>query len=363
MLKKLLIAGGIVLLLIIGALVWLSQSMKPSATSIYEYIADHPEDCSLVLHRDGEELVSISADIARPLASSVKTVIAIEYAHQAAAGLIEPNEMISLSELEHYYISGTDGGAHPAWLKHDASEIYDDKVSIANIVKGMIWFSSNANTEWLQDRLGLVNINNRLDSLGLSSHQDLIYLVSSQALDKDESNLRGDLDMKESLRAMSQDEYAQACERTHAKLKADTSYAKSCGLSPLPLQRVWSDRLTSASAADYLKIMKMLNSKTDFTPEVYEYLETPMQAVMSNPANSTWLKHSGGKGGSTGWVLTKAMYATDSQDHTTELVYFMDNLGVIKNMQLQASINEFEKSVLQSEEFRQKLLATVLSKK
>ena len=84
-----------------------------------------------------------------PLASTVKTIIAIEYAVQAAAGKINPDEEVGISELEKFHVKNTDGGAHPKWLDFVKNKINDDKITVREIAKGMIRFSSNANTEWL----------------------------------------------------------------------------------------------------------------------------------------------------------------------------------------------------------------------
>ena len=55
----------------------------------------------------------------------------------------------------------------PGWLKLVNDKIVNDAISIREIAKGMIKFSSNANTEWLSKKLGLEQINNRIDSLGI----------------------------------------------------------------------------------------------------------------------------------------------------------------------------------------------------
>eukprot|EP01034_Spumella_vulgaris_P007163 gene7163-9124_t len=68
-----------------------------------------------------------------PLASTVKIILAIEYARQAAAGEIDADEVVPIAELEKFHVDNTDGGAHESWLAS---------------------FSSNANAEWLLDKLG-----------------------------------------------------------------------------------------------------------------------------------------------------------------------------------------------------------------
>jgi len=74
---------------------------------------------------------------------------------------------------------------------------------------------------------------------------------------------------------------------------------------------------------------------------------------MENPANQSWLKHSGMKGGSTPFVLTKALYATDLEGNRLEMVYFLNELNLMQMSSLQLSMNQFELNCIQSDDFRE----------
>jgi D-alanyl-D-alanine carboxypeptidase len=76
---------------------------------------------------------------------------------------------------------------------------------------------------------------------------------------------------------------------------------------------------------------------------------------MENPANKQWLKHAGMKGGSTAWVLTKALYATTKKGERIEMAYFFNNLTEAENTTLQDLMNKFELSVLTDVNFRKKI--------
>ncbi|MBZ0098344.1 MAG: hypothetical protein K8F30_04630, partial [Taibaiella sp.] len=67
---------------------------------------------------------------------------------------------------------------------------------------------------------------------------------------------------------------------------------------------------------------------------------------MDNPANQQWLRHAGMKGGSTLWVLTKAIYATTTTGETTELAYFFNNLKMQDVDKLAMNMNSFELAIL-----------------
>lgn len=58
-------------------------------------------------------------------------------------------------------------------------KITEGAVSLEEVAKGMVKFSSNANAEYLMELLGLDNINRNLQSLSLPAHQPLFPIVSS----------------------------------------------------------------------------------------------------------------------------------------------------------------------------------------
>ena len=76
---------------------------------------------------------------------------------------------------------------------------------------------------------------------------------------------------------------------------------------------------------------------------------------MENPLNKQWLKHFGQKGGSTAFVLTKALYATTKKGNKIEMAYFFNDLTEAENLQLQGWMNAFEISTLTSAAFRNKI--------
>lgn len=116
-----------------------------------------------------------------------------------------------------------------------------------------------------------------------------------------------------------------------------------------------SDRLPSSTVEDYVTVMKKINSRDYFSENAQRYLDEVMEYILENPANKEWLEHSGMKGGSTAFVLTKALYATDKQGNKTELAYFLNDLTILEMTRLQMSMNEFELKILTNSEFRKKV--------
>ena len=355
MLKKILIIVGIIIAIIIVLGAIGINYFKPDENLVLNFIKENPERTAIKLVRNDSLIAERNPDKLMPLASTVKIILAIEYAIQSSQNKINPKEEISIDELSKFYIQNTDGGAHPNWLKSVKDEINDNQISISEIAKGMIRFSSNANTEWLGNRLGIENINNRIDSLEIKNHTKFYNIVSALFVIKEKfPELKGK-ELENRLKSISLKDYIETTNRIHSKLLKDTIYKKNIGDLGMNIQRIWSDKLPKSTVSEYVGIMKKINSKNYFDPKTQKYLDEVMEGLMENPANRKWLKHAGMKGGSTAFVLTKASYATDKKGNTTELAYFFNDLGVIENTRLQGSLNEFELKILTNKEFIDKI--------
>jgi D-alanyl-D-alanine carboxypeptidase len=353
MLKKILIGLGIVVGFVIITGAFGVFYFLPNENTVLDFIKNNPDKSAILLARNDTIFAKQNEDKVMPLASTVKIIIAIEYAEQSAKGAIEPDRLVSLDELEKYYIPNTDGGAHPSWLKSIQGKIVDNQISIREIAKGMIKFSSNANTEWLLNELGIEKVNNRIDSLGLKRHTKIYNIVSALYVGKELfPGLEGN-ELQKKLTELSQDEYIETTNIIHQKLFTDTLYKKDIGDLGMSIQKIWSDRLPSSTVEEYVSVMKKINSRTYFSEKSHKYLDEVMEYILENPANKEWLEHSGMKGGSTAFVLTKALYATDKKGNKTELAYFLNNLNTLEMTRLQMSMNEFELKILTNKEFRE----------
>lgn len=307
---------------------------------IADFISKNPDKSAIYMVQNGKVVADINSDRKSPLASTVKIIVAIEYACQAAKSKVDPMQWIDTAELDKYYIPNTDGNAHPSWLSgmKAMSKIRDGKIQLEEVAKGMIDFSSNANTEYLLDLLGVDNVNKRLIALGLPNHDPLYYFVSSLGVINGKSVAELD--------KLSMQEYRTLSAGIHDKMKADGTYRNGIVFLPMATQKVWSDRLPAATVKDYVSVMQKLNSKTYFDSTTQKHLNTVMERIMTNPANRQWLKHAGMKGGSTSWVLTKAVYATTTTGEVTELAYFFNNLTQEEFKTLAMNMNSFELAIL-----------------
>lgn len=225
------------------------------------------------------------------------------------------------------------------------------------VAKGMMQFSSNANTEFLMWKLGLNNINANLPKLGLDKHQPLYPFVSALYVCSDEHSATG-------LKKMPLSLYLQRTNKYFELLKVDTTVKTKFNMAnvPLPVQRIWSDRLPGSTVREYAGLMKKINSRTYFSKSAQTVLDTLMEWPMRlNPDNKKKFVHFGAKGGSTAFVLNYALYATDKQGNKTEMVIFTNNLGVFEQTLLQAEFQVFIQRIL-TNDAKNKDILSILKK-
>jgi len=354
MLKKILIGIGILILLAAGLFGVAYFMVQPDKDRVLNFIEENPERAAISFKTSKGIEANHNENQLLPLASTVKIIIAIEYAYQKADSTIQLEDNVSLSELDKYHYPETDGGAHNRWLS-SLNLQNDSLVSLNDVAKGMIKFSSNANTEYLLDMLGINHVNERVKRLGIKKHDSIYYLVSSLFVKDYLFPNQNKTEAIENLKKLSDEEYFETCNEIHQKLKYGTLENDSLKDFDLAVQKVWSNRLPASTALEYRQLMEKLNTKTFLPKEVHENLDPILEFVMENPNNQKWLKHSGFKGGSTAFTLTKAMYATDDDDVQYSLSYFLTDLSQLESVQLKMSMNEFELAILQDREFRKKL--------
>lgn len=307
---------------------------------VANFIEKNPQKASLYVSKNGEDIIKYQIEKRRPLASTVKIIIAIEYAHQVAEGKLDEQEKVLLSELDKFYIKGTDGGAQPAWIKamEGLGLIENNAVPLHQVAKGMITYSSNANAEYLMELLGLENINERIKHLGLKDHEP-VYPFSSALFIVDYTGNK----TVDKLQKMSDEDYKNAALNIHNELKAGQNSLKEDGSSlSLKMQKVWSDRMVRATVSDYQKLMAAINQGNQFPSDVQDIIRSLMEWPMEiHESNREKFLHFGAKGGSTAYVLNQAMYIEDKSNNKMEIIMFTDNLSLWEGLKLKQNIDHF----------------------
>ena len=353
------IAG--ILLITLALVVAIAWYLFPNANKVLAAIEKHPQSASFYLRLNDESVATLNPDALTPLASTVKIIVAIEYAEQAAAGELDPDMLVPLSELDTFYVAKTDGGAHGAFLKHYADKTRENSISLRRVAKGMIAFSSNANTDYLIQLLGIDRINQRIELLGVHEHSTIYPLVASMFV---ADELVAETGNKQSIAArvsqLSDTEYLSYIERARSNLVSNPNYKKTLTNIDSSVQKVWTERLPASTASEYVSIAHKMNSRKFFSPQTHEFLNEVMESLMENPANREWLVHSGQKGGSTATLLTKALYATLKDGNSIELVYFLKDLKVYSMLRLSLSMNAFEHKMLNNKHYREEVIKRIV---
>ncbi|MBC3784737.1 serine hydrolase [Spirosoma utsteinense] len=338
----------------------LAQDVSSADDPVVTFIRANPARSAVFLVRNDTTLVSLRPDQLFPLASAVKTIVAIEFAKQAATGKIKANELIPIADTDRYYLLNTDGDAHPQWKANLLAQslIKKDSVSLLEVAKGMIRYSSNANTEYLMDRLGLDAINANLRELGLRKHERLIYMVSGLMIYSTATKQA----TLQQVRALSAKAYEAQAGAIHQRLKqvVDGSFKKEFIFPDMDLQKLWSDRLTASTVQEYASVMQKLSKRSYYKPAVQGYLDQIMEWPFAvNSGNRQVYEHIGMKGGSTAFVLTNALYATTKDGNRSELVVFFNNLTPAESGMLQQNLNTFLINCVQTNRYRKTVAALI----
>ncbi|MBO1001363.1 serine hydrolase [Pseudogracilibacillus auburnensis] len=369
MVKYLTIFGviiGLIIISIIGLGFWLN---KANAHYVWKKIKDEKMTSSVVFNVNGETKLDVRSDELMPLASTVKIVVALEYAYQVEEGKLDPKEQVDLDELEKYYVPKLDGGAHEAWVGFLGENDYleNNRVSLQEVTRGMIAFSSNANTEYLMKKLGLENIEHRMLELGIRDHTPLFYFTSALFIPyelkmrdyPDKSIEEGKDKIIQAMHDMSDEDWIEMSSIINEKLTNDAeTYKKNAEISEWwdeDFDLLFSETFIKSTTSEYAKLMAMINNE-ELPPIAQEELEYSLGMIMENETNQQWLKRAGKKGGSTQYILTDAIFAEDKQGNKFEIVIFFDDLKWYEGFKLTNSLNEFELKLLSDESFRDEIL-------
>lgn len=334
------------------------KTTAQDADSLLEFVAKNKSDCSFYLIRNDTIAAALNENEMRPLAGTMEILVAVEFAKQTAFNVFDTSKMVSLKELNKYYIPFTDENAHPAWLndEREKGHIKDDSISLINVARGMILFGSNANTEYLMDLLGLQNINGNYRLMGIKSFTPLYYPVSSLFLYQNPRKMSEEKVLDEVTTIPTMD-YIKACNTIHDQLKNDTTYKSKFNLNDLTarMQREWSNRLPASSAKTYAQIGYILNKRKIFEASTYQVLSKVLEDVKEYLETQSRLQHAGKKRGTTMFVLTETFYATLKDGSSISIALFFNNLVPGERHKLEGWLDGFDDKILNDREFRDKL--------
>ncbi len=360
---KILILMGITAVIGMIAFVILAYVMKrrdqaKTEHDVLSYLQQHPDQVSLCLIKDGEEMIGYHADRRMPLASVCKIIVAVEFSRQAASGQIDPHEEVPVQKLLQYYIPDSDGGAHDAWLNslRGSADAPPDKVTLLEVAQGMIQFSSNANTDYLLSVLGVHQINQTLIRLGLQSHDKLFPLSIAFTIPAylNQSDPASAALLTERLREMSASAIGEIACELHLQIQKDgdqrvipPSHHKITRQQHV--QRAVSEKLPRSTAREYAQLMKRIyGDETLLPPKARQLFRSIMERKLREGSPFNYMCH---KGGSTISIINEVVYAEDRQGRTVEVALFMHNFNPTDRTWLNAKLDLFIRGLLVDEQF------------
>ena len=313
----------------------------PTGQPALDFIINNPDDVAVMCSTTGadDSAVEHNADEPFALASTYKLVILAEMARQMDAGLIDPAEALTLAEVNAYWLPGTDGDAHQAWLNTLAPD--QETVTLGEVAYAMIAFSSNAAPDYLLARLGTDGFSELFDLLGLE-HTDLPasgYLGLYLALDNHET---GPVDLAtltvETLTAerqrletlyLTDADWRDAQQAYHAEKITALTNDPDAAQAEIERQAAYLAAFDfKSSAHDMLTVMEAAyHDDSLFSEETRQFMQSTLNWIMDmNPANRDIYTHLGTKGGSTPGILTAVWYVQPQGGETTTLAVFYRDL-------------------------------------
>jgi len=333
--------------------------LKPAlADSFFNFINANKNRASVYITRNDSIVASLNENKLMPLASTVKIMVAIEFAKQSAHDVINENNYVPLSELDKYYIPNTDGGAHPAWLDYAKKNklIKGDSVKLVDVARGMIIFSSNANTEYLMDLLGFDNVKENISLFNLKQHTPIFPIVGSMFIYQLPKKTTEDKLIR-SISSLSDKKYSMEAYDHHLDLKEDSGFKSRFRPEEftMKLQKMWSDRLPASTTREYVQVVQALNKREVLDEDVFFPIAEVLEFPMESKAFQAVFKHYGVKGGSTGFVLTHVLYFTMKDGTRMEMAIFFNELNSGEEEKLEGWLDPFEAQVIFDAAFRERV--------
>ncbi|WP_420539191.1 serine hydrolase [Paenibacillus polymyxa] len=350
----------VLILCILFLLIAKRQNNKKTETDVLNFLKENPSKASLYMIKNGMEKISYNSEVKMPLASTAKVIIAIEFARQVAAKLLDEHELVDLEELNKFYIPGSDGNAHNSWIKWIKSNHKEiqGKITLFEIAHGMLAYSSNANTEFLMAKMGLYEINENINKLSLSLH-DKIFPFSSAGFMSPYIQETENIGFKESIQKiseMSYEEYMKKSVEIHQILNRDqgTERIKKWNTKQnyvRKLQVLESRKLPRSTTKEYAYIMKLIHKEELVPSNINPYLKKLIQRQVDNSK----LIEFGNKGGSTVSVLTEALYCTDREGNDIQLAMFIQDDSGVDHIWLKQKLDLFFYKLLTDTAFQEEV--------
>ncbi|MGN7764146.1 serine hydrolase [Paenibacillus sp. 22594] len=355
--------GIIVLLGLFALLVFFEVKRQNRRTEqhILKFIARNPSRASLYIIENGEIVVDLQSAVRRPLASVAKIIVLAEFAEQAASQQIDLDKKVPLASLNRFYIPDSDGSAHSEWLfdlEEKGLDLEKD-ITMLEVARGMIRYSSNANTDFLMETLGLDRINQKITDWGLKDH-DALYPFSSAILMP--TYLKDTLGVSMNkvasiMKGFTYAEYAAKSIEIFNLLRNDPEgkwiqQLNRRARARIKFQKIWSDKFPRSTVKEYAQLLKDIYEGDRLKEEARTLFQNLIKLEVPNPQFTMAAQ----KGGSSYTILTLAMYYEDLTGNKTEMALFIYDPAGGEQMWLEKKLVLFINQYFTNEQFKRQVI-------
>lgn len=333
-------------------------NMRKDKYDLLNFIKKNKKKLSVTMIENESVILDYRADKEVPLASTVKIIIAYHFVKKVTAGDLMLAETVNLREINQYYIEGTDGGAHPNWLKMLKDK---NKVTLLEVAKGMMHFSSNACTDFLIDKIGVDIINKGFENLELGHHDPIYPLTAGMLLPAYLADSKREAIRK--ISELSHSTYVKLCDEVfdiikHHPIKKEILKEKLIKNNMLnfKIQSLLTERLPASTTNAYARLMINLKEK---------FLDEEERALFNKILLGETVKHHSDqyfwyKGGSTPFVLTSALYK-ENENESISISLFISDKKAEDTYWISNVFNDFMISLANDREFREKFKRMIIS--
>lgn len=332
------------------------KAMSKTKDDIIKFMIENPEMWSMSLIQNDNEIINYNKDKIIPLASTVKILYAVAFVNAVRNKFLNPDELVPIKEVDSLYLKNTDGNAHNAWKENES---IGSEVSLKEIAKGMIKYSSNACTDFIYYRLGKDKIDEVIRDYSLLQHTD-IYPVNAAVLIPSYLYMAEKVRKKDIAKTISEmpkrDFNLLATELLNKMIKGEANIfiEKLYIISDMNIQRELTKKLPAASSFEYVRLMYELGEKEKLTIEDKQLLDDLMGfADYREDGIRKWYK-----GGSTLFISTSASYRRNDSENIS-FTFFIEDMSGMENIWIQRKYNEFIKAFLDDHLFRTKVLGVI----
>ncbi|MFY0606769.1 MAG: serine hydrolase [Cyclobacteriaceae bacterium] len=298
-----------------------------------------------------------------PAASLSKTIIALEFIYQVASGDQSEEAMVSMSDIDYLAIGDSNYKNWKKQIKQDQL-VKNDQIALKYVVQGMIRYSANACADYLINRLGLENINNRIRLLNLT-HEPIFPFTASllhafNYCDMDKSAFIADA------KKWNKEEYLDQVVLLHDRIMTDPKFwketkkrIKKSRYSDTDYDSIWTNSFSQSTAYAYARLIADIN-KRKLAPEFTTLVQMIFEkwTFSDNPQLIDSFDRVAYKGANSNSLINIWLYLADQEGNTMQFVGLFNHLTKNEYAIVEQNISNFGFALLTDPAMRAKFISS-----